>query len=704
MAQNFNTGIHGKKNSPSRSGHDLSQKKAFTAKVGELLPIYWHFATPGSKWTITPQHFSRTQPLNTSAFVRIREHVDFYEVPFTLLWKSARQFLLGTGEVNPVQSNSPLSAKQLGDYFPTVSLQYISQAILWTSVASTPSTQQFINEFGFLRGLNTYKLLTYLGYGALLNIEDKTDLESFGVQGTVATFYNACPAYGISYQLNILPLLAYQKVYADYFRNSQWEKVDVGTYNIDFFDGRSNFVTEVTSLAGRPNNFEGFFDAIYGCRTNGLSGQSAYGYTNAGNSAPCMFDLRYALWDNDLFHSVVPNTQFGEVSAIDLSSQSSVPVTLNGSITGVKQDDLNIFHLANEKFGSGASISQIFGSIGATENGFIASRVGNSDSEVTLGLTSTKPSMFDGASPAYIALDTERLAKYLSVTGEASAASFKSSFNILQLRAASAIQRLREIQEFNHYDSRSQVDAIYGYQLPREAANLAIYRGGYTSNLDINDVVNTNLQGDNQAVIAGKGTSSGRSSFSFTASDFSVIIGIYYAVPILDYDNSQIDPSLFYARRDDFPNPMLDSIGLEPVLIGELTNRYNNTPSASLYSNFYTLILGYTSRYYSMKTKLDNVTGAFVTTLKDWVAPFAALDILQYSFGKVYGSSLLPSQENLPSNVAMSALAFFHVYPGILDSVFAVKADDTWDTDQLLVNMYTDVKAVLPYSRSGLPY
>jgi hypothetical protein len=29
------------RNHPSRDGFDLSQKKLFTAKVGELLPVYW---------------------------------------------------------------------------------------------------------------------------------------------------------------------------------------------------------------------------------------------------------------------------------------------------------------------------------------------------------------------------------------------------------------------------------------------------------------------------------------------------------------------------------------------------------------------------------------------------------------------------------------------------------------------------------------
>ena len=39
------------KNKPRRSGFDLGNKNAFTAKVGELLPVYWKFCMPGDKYT-----------------------------------------------------------------------------------------------------------------------------------------------------------------------------------------------------------------------------------------------------------------------------------------------------------------------------------------------------------------------------------------------------------------------------------------------------------------------------------------------------------------------------------------------------------------------------------------------------------------------------------------------------------------------------
>ena len=74
------------RNHPRRSAFDLSSKVAFSAKSGELLPIKWYFTMPGDKFTLKRQHFTRTQPVNTSAYTRIREYYDWFWVPLHLLY------------------------------------------------------------------------------------------------------------------------------------------------------------------------------------------------------------------------------------------------------------------------------------------------------------------------------------------------------------------------------------------------------------------------------------------------------------------------------------------------------------------------------------------------------------------------------------------------------------------------------------------
>ena len=49
----------------------------------------------------------------------------------------------------------------------------------------------------------------------------------------------------------------------------------------------------------------------------------------------------------------------------------------------------------------------------------------------------------------------------------------------------------------------------------------------------------------------------------FTSSTYGMIIGIYLAVPQLDYAHVGIDRNLFKTDATDFPIPELDSIGMQ---------------------------------------------------------------------------------------------------------------------------------------------
>ena len=65
------------KGRPSRAGFDLSKKFCFTAKAGELLPVYWKMLLPGTKVNLKDMHFTRTMPVNTAAYTRIKEYFEF---------------------------------------------------------------------------------------------------------------------------------------------------------------------------------------------------------------------------------------------------------------------------------------------------------------------------------------------------------------------------------------------------------------------------------------------------------------------------------------------------------------------------------------------------------------------------------------------------------------------------------------------------
>ena len=75
--------------------------------------------------------------------------------------------------------------------------------------------------------------------------------------------------------LLLLPVLAYQKIYFDFFSNSQWEKHLAYAYNVNYWDGKGS--VEITAD---------------------------------------MIKLRYANYPKDYFLGVLPSSQYGSVTVL----------------------------------------------------------------------------------------------------------------------------------------------------------------------------------------------------------------------------------------------------------------------------------------------------------------------------------------------------------------------------------------------------
>ena len=58
----------------------------------DILTVFWDLGIPNCTYDINLQYFTRTRPVQTAAYTRIREYFDFYAVPLDLIWKSFDAF------------------------------------------------------------------------------------------------------------------------------------------------------------------------------------------------------------------------------------------------------------------------------------------------------------------------------------------------------------------------------------------------------------------------------------------------------------------------------------------------------------------------------------------------------------------------------------------------------------------------------------
>lgn len=278
------------RNHPRRSAFDLSSKVAFSAKSGELLPVKWYFTMPGDKFSLKRQHFTRTQPVNTSAYTRIREYYDWFWVPLYLLWRNAPE-VISQMQSNVQHAGSQTSALTLGNYLPTITNSQLQLA------CDNLSNKK--NYFGFDRADLAYKLMQYLRCGN----SNKNSSKSYGTSVPLSdTTYSQ--KYRFDLHLSLFPFLAYKKFCQDYFRYSQWQDSSPYLWNIDYFTGVNQ--TLWTSL---PSSGDSYW------KNNTL------------------FDLEYCNWNKDMFMGVLPDAQFGDVATIDTSGLKSQDLYVEARIS-----------------------------------------------------------------------------------------------------------------------------------------------------------------------------------------------------------------------------------------------------------------------------------------------------------------------------------------------------------------------------------
>nr|QJB21452.1 MAG: major capsid protein [Microvirus sp.] len=613
------TGMSNLQNHPHRSGFDIGRKNAFTAKVGELLPVYWDISMPGDKYKFNIEYFTRTQPVETSAYTRLREYFDFYAVPLRLLWKSAPSVLTQMQDINQIQALSLTQNLSLGTYLPSISLNRLSDVLRYTGSAGNPDPEdkgRYKNMFGFCRSDLSYKLFNYLGYGNVSQYAPPTGHRWWStILNNSDDGANYTQQYVQNNYVNIFPLLAYQKIYQDFFRWSQWENSNPSSYNVDYYTG--------TSLD--------FFSSFP------VAGSDYW-------KSDTMFDLRYCNWNKDMLMGVLPNSQFGDVAVINLD---------------LPDGDLNAgFRTTDGKFLSAVTNAPL-------------TTVNSSTGLHTLGVTTGST----------VALNSPLISDLSSL---------QSQFTILALRQAEALQRWKEISQSGDSDYREQIRKHFGVNLPQALSNMCTYIGGISRNLDISEVVNNNLaaEGDT-ALIAGKGVGAGNGSFTYTTDEHCVVMCIYHAVPLLDYSITGQDGQLLVTDAESLPIPEFDNIGMEVLPMTQIFN-------SSLATAFNLFNAGYNPRYFNWKTKLDVINGAFTTTLKSWVSPVS--ESLISGWAQFGGSK--PDAE---TKVALN-YKFFKVNPSVLNPIFGVNVDSTWDTDQLLVNSYIGCYVARNLSRDGVPY
>lgn len=644
-------GLHGLKNKPSRNSFDLSHRNMFTAKVGELLPCFVQELNPGDSVKVTSSYFTRTAPLQSNAFTRLRENLQYFFVPYSALWKYFDSQVLNMtknangGDISRIAS-SLVDSQKVTTQMPCVNYKTLHAYLLkFINRSSVGSDGGFGNEFiaGCYRHAETAKLLQLLGYGnfpeQFANFKVNNDKDHH----TGLNFHDV--TYKNSPYLSIFRLLAYQKICNDHYMYRQWQPYNASLCNVDYLTPNSSSLLNIDdALLSIPD------DTLKADKMN-------------------LLDMRFSNLPLDYFSGVLPTSQFGSESVVNLNLGNA---SGKASISGSTELDIH----------NGTQFGELHSPDGTP-------------------ILNSPLSDYTSDGLGHLINKTTHTGAYLryghshNISGSASInTSLTGDLSIIALRNALAAQKYKEIQLANDVDFQSQIEAHFGIK-PNDKDENSLFIGGSSSMININEQINQNLSGDNKATYGAAPQGTGSASIKFTAKTYGVVLGIYRCTPVLDFAHIGIDRTLFKTDACDFVIPELDSIGMQQTFRCEVAapSPYNDEFKAFKTVDGSTPDMsetyGYAPRYSEYKTSYDRYNGAFCHSLKSWVTG------LNFSVAENNAADTWRS---------INATAMFRCRPDIVKNLFVVSSTNNSDDDQLYVGMVNMCYATRNLSRYGLPY
>ena len=647
MANRSNVmGLHGLHNRPSRNSFDLSHRNMFTAKVGELLPCFVQELNPGDSIKVNSSYFTRTAPLQSNAFTRLRENVQFFFVPYSALWKYFDSQVLNmtknanNGDISRIAS-SLIDNSKVTTQMPCVNYKTL-HAYLLKFINQQPLVE---NGTAFIRGCYRHaesaKLLQLLGYGNFPEmfaefkvINDRNDNSNLNFTD---------PSYKNSPYLSIFRLLAYHKICNDHYMYRQWQPYNASLCNVDYLTPNSSSLLNID-------------DALLSIPDSDIKSDKLN-----------LLDMRFSNLPLDYFTGVLPTSQFGSESVVNLSLEPGGSIKLSGRTDPNNEPSNN----------QGSRVINHVGSL-----------VG------PLGLSSGTLKAIDSSLTADTVYVQSTHEHTIRMDADISKAALSGNLGIIALRNAIAAQRYKEIQLANDVDFQSQIEAHFGIK-PNDKDENSLFIGGSSSMININEQINQNLSADNKATYGAAPQGNGSAGVKFTAKTYGVVIGIYRCTPVLDFAHIGIDRTLLKTDACDFVIPEMDSIGMQQTFRCEVAApapyndefvRFKDVTGADPdMSETY----GYAPRYSEFKTAYDRYNGAFCHSLKSWVTGinFDAFNA-----------------ETISNWSSITAPNMFACRPDIVKNIFGITSTKNADDDQLYVGMVNMCYATRNLSRYGLPY
>ena len=630
--------------SAHRSGFPMSQDFTFTCSSGMILPTYKQFLNIGEEVSGIPRAFIRTEPLLAPAMADLDVFVDVFFVPMRHIISMFDSWLTQVSDA----PSSLWSTASWKNHLPVLKA-YDNNAFSWVT-PTIFNTVQMLNPdlevsstfwnksvtFGF--GL--HRLIQHLGYNAqsVFSYGDGAqgsdwDYTTFPPDSLIPDFVERaknlkqspfCPYY----------FCAYQKIYYDYYRDSEFEENKVQAYNLD-----------------------SFFN----------SGQEFFCPSGATDAQLNIFALRYRNRSKDYFTAVHPSPLFNGIgmlpnAQVNLSRVKNwLDASLGAAVLG------NDIRLVQSDSGDREIVP-----VSEPEDIDVRSDVGrwkksngNSlDSNSYLVASSVISNSLNqlNSDVNYIHHNHQVSPSDIAHQLEVAADGGVSPVTLAQIRSAFALDKLLRVTNRAGKHVDDQMLAQFGVHIP-EGISGEIYKiKSYHTMFHIGEVIQSATTVDSSGndvplgELAGRGVAvlngNDKDKFKFKAPCHGILMCCLSVAPRYKYLFGQEKDGL-KVYIEDFFKPATDGLGMQPLLSEELGLTTEGTTGAWQY------------RYMEDKLKFDKASLVFATNSKNpWsftgLAHFPAFYGVTSLFPAVQWHKVMPYDMN---NMFVTQYASNVLYP-----------------------------------------
>ena len=312
----------------------MTQEIDFSSVAGTLTPIFCDFLAPGEKISGHAEMFTRTAELQTAAFAKIDEYIEYFFVPAMKLNQVFGEWFFDIDD-RPTTLR-PAQLPERANVLPNITFSRLKSYM--NSVKNDVSGNVTVKELS--RSESLVRLFQHYRYD-VYGFFDSNGQVPENLQSNI-------------WNIPLVPFQVYQAVYYDYYRDSLWQNNDVEAYNTDDWltsltaDNISDFrLGKIFQLHQRRQNA----DYYTGSHPSPLQNQTGMLNIN-GVRENALLQVNQWLQESGIEYAFVQKQGQNTGVQVGHPASAQVPVSIQGSasLDGVTGNEAGRYHYNGESF------------------------------------------------------------------------------------------------------------------------------------------------------------------------------------------------------------------------------------------------------------------------------------------------------------------------------------------------------------------